>query len=179
MNSEVSEAVKPMGRQAPAKEKESLKTRLCNFCNPKTAPKRTKAKCQELKASKYFSMTFYKNNPSYVGCFAVYFGLSLFFVILQMTVLYQNIPWYTSIARGAAILIYFNTNLVVLTVLRKNVTWFRNTEVGKKLTFIDEFIQFHKFMGIVIFVCSWIHTVGQWINLCMGLVLTIDRGSLF
>ena len=125
-----------------------------------------KKKNEGFKSSRYFNKSFYKNNPSYVVCFFIYVALSIFFVLLQTLVLHPNIPWYVVFARSAAILIYFNTDLILLTVLRRNVTWFRNTIIGKKLTFIDEFIEFHKFMGIWNFILSWIHSIGQCINLC-------------
>jgi hypothetical protein len=146
---------------------------------PKTLKSKLKSKYGDLKSSRYFSTSFYKNNPSYVACFFIYVILSIFFVLLQTLALYPNIPWYVVFARAAAILIYFNTDLILLTVLRRNVTWFRNTIIGKKLTFIDEFIEFHKFMGIWNFILSWIHSIGQCINLCKILHLLSQYLNIF
>lgn len=122
--------------------------------------------CQGLKNSKYLSLNFYKQNPSYIYLFSVYIILSVFFVILQLTVLHPNLPWYLVFARGSAVLIYFNTILIILTVLRRIITWFRNLTNGKNISVIDDFIEFHKIMGIWIFILSFIHTLGQCINLC-------------
>jgi len=36
----------------------------------------------------------------------------------------------------------------------------------KLMNFFDEFVEFHKAMGILIFILSFIHTLGQCINLC-------------
>jgi len=135
---------------------------------PKAPAKKPKSKCCDCsgaKNSKYFNVNFYKQNPSYLVVFAAYIILSIFFVILQLTVLHTNIPWYVMFARGAAILIYFNTILIILTVLRRIITWVRNLATGRNLSVIDDFIEFHKFMGVWIFILSFIHTLGQCINL--------------
>lgn len=133
---------------------------------PAKKPKKKCLDCQGIKNSKYLNFNFYKQNPTYAVVFSLYIILSIFFVILQLTVLHPNIPWYVAFARGAAILIYFNTNLIILVVLRSIITWIRNLLINVKLSVIDDFIQFHKFMGIWICILSFIHTLGQCINLC-------------
>ncbi len=119
-----------------------------------------------LKNSRYFSYSFYKNNPSYLLVFVIWICLSIFFVVIQLTLIHPNIPLYVMFARSAAILIYFYTDLMVICVLRRTVTWLRNTRLGKMLNFIDETLEFHKALGIMVFILSFIHTLGQCINLC-------------
>ncbi len=159
------EDVKKVEEKKP--EKASVgekKKKFCASCSPKNT-------LEKLKNSRYLSYNFYKNNPSYLIAFLVYIGLSVLFIILQLTVIHPNIPWYVAFARAAAILIYFNSDLIVICVLRRIVTWFRNTRVGKLMNFFDEFVEFHKAMGILIFILSFIHTLGQCINLCKQFLL--------
>ena len=159
---ETKEAVKKEEKKAQTTPSKNNK-KICASCNPKDT-------LNNIKNSRYFSFSFYKNNPSYLIAFGVYIALSIFFIIIQVTLIHPNVPWYTTIARAAGILIYFNSDLIVVCVLRRIVTWFRNTRIGKMMNFIDEFVEFHKAMGILIFILSFIHTLGQCINLCKFII---------
>lgn len=121
---------------------------------------------QNLNESQYLSLTFYKNNADFFGVIAVYCLMSLMFVLIQLLVLYPTVPWYVKMARAAGILLNFNSCLVILLVLRRLNSWIRNTVIGSHFSVLDEFIHFHKFIGVLIFILSVIHTIGQSINAC-------------
>lgn len=138
---------------------------------PAPKPKKGRSCCAScspsaIKKSRYMSLMYYKNNISFWILILIYVLLSIMFVLIQLLVLYPNTPWYVQMARAAGILIDFNSCLVILLVLRRLTSWARNTVLGARINALDDFISFHKVIGIWIGITSLIHTVGQIINMC-------------
>ena len=122
---------------------------------------------KKLKNSKYMTITYYRNNLSVYVTIAIFFLIQILLIIIQLEV-HSHVNSVTKMARAAGILLAFNSGLIVILVLRRLVTWLRNSVIGRFLP-VDHFIKFHKFIGIFILICSIIHTIGHMINLCKKL----------
>jgi len=103
--------------------------------------------------SRFLSLSYYKNNAVYFATILVYFLLSILFVLIQLLVFFPTAMWYVQMARAAGILLNFNSCLVI-------------TLIGSYFSVFDQFIQFHKMIGVWIFILSFLHTLGQCINAC-------------
>lgn len=73
---------------------------------------------------------------------------------------------YVQVARVFGNSLNFNCSLILVLVLRKHLTWLR-IKGGNSLLPIDEFIQIHKVIGIVILIETLIHTVAHLINVAV------------
>jgi hypothetical protein len=113
---------------------------------------------------KYTRLSFYRNNLSLFLCILSYIVLQIILAIVQYSI-YSNTNMFVRIARIGGILLDFNSSLIILLVLRRLVTWIRNSFIGRYLP-MDDFIKFHKFIGVFIMIYSVIHTVAHCINLC-------------
>ncbi len=116
--------------------------------------------------SRFLSLSYYKNNAVYFATILVYFLLSILFVLIQLLVFFPTAMWYVQMARAAGILLNFNSCLVIMLVLRRLTSWMRDTLIGSYFSVFDQFIQFHKMIGVWIFILSFLHTLGQCINAC-------------
>jgi Ca2+-binding EF-hand superfamily protein/predicted ferric reductase len=67
-------------------------------------------------------------------------------------------------ARVFGQLLNFNCALILVLVLRKHFTWFR-IKGGASYLPVDDFIDIHKKIGVIIFIYSLIHTIFHLINL--------------
>lgn len=141
--------------EKPTPKPQPKKKACCSSCSPSA-----------IKKSRFTSLMYYKNNMSFWILILLYVLLSIMFVLIQLLALYPNTPWYVQMARAAGILIDFNSCLVILLVLRRLTSWARNTVLGARISALDDFISFHKAIGIWIGITSLIHTVGQIINMC-------------
>ena len=159
--------------QIKKEEKEHTKT---TQTQAKQAPKYGCAACKD---SRFTSVSFYKNNSSFFISILAYVLLSIFFILIQLLVLFPNVYWYVAMARACGILINFNSCLIILLVLRRLSTWVRNTVLGPKFAVLDDFLIFHKFIGILILVLSFIHTLGQCINMCTYLELLLVNPHVY
>lgn len=73
---------------------------------------------------------------------------------------------YVQIARMFGNSLNFNCSLILVLVLRKHLTWLR-IKGGNNLLPIDDFIQIHKIIGIVILIETLIHTIAHLINVAV------------
>lgn len=121
--------------------------------------------CHGKTKSKYFRMSYYRNNLSFFLTFLVYLLIQIGLALLQYY-LYIESNVAVRIARIGGILINFNSVLVILLVLRRLTTWIRNSAIGRNYLPIDDSIKFHKFVGLFIFVLSLVHTAAHCVNLC-------------
>lgn len=121
--------------------------------------------CHGKTKSKYFRMSYYRNNLSFFLTFLVYLMIQVGLGLLQYF-LYIESNVAVRIARIGGILINFNSGLVILLVLRRLTTWIRNSAIGRNYLPIDESIKFHKFVGLFIFALSLVHTAAHCVNLC-------------
>ncbi|CAF0745978.1 unnamed protein product [Brachionus calyciflorus] len=116
------------------------------------------------KTSKYFTLTYYRNNLSSFITIALYFLINILLAIIQFFVYSdQNIA--VRFARIGGILLDFNSSLIILLVLRRLTTWVRNSLIGRNFLPVDQFIKFHKFIGVFIIFYSILHTVAHCVNL--------------
>ena len=117
------------------------------------------------KKSKYTRLSFYRNNLSFFVLILVYIIVNASLVGIQLH-LYKDFNSALKTARVGGILLNFNCSLIILLVLRRLLTWLRNSVIGTSFLPLDDFIKFHKFIGMFIFVLTILHTIGHLINLC-------------
>jgi hypothetical protein len=115
--------------------------------------------------SKYTKLNYYKNNLSFFLTIFVYLLIQVMLVLIQMHI-YWNVNLPLKFARAGGILLNFNSGLIIVLVLRRLVTWVRNSFIGRNYLPVDDFIRFHKFLGIIILLLSIEHTLGHCVNLC-------------
>lgn len=123
-------------------------------------------KSKLLKKRQYTRFSFYRNNISYFITIGIYLLLSIFFVLLQLLVLYPNLNVWLCFARACGILLDFNSVLIILLVLRHCNTWLRNSVIGRNYLVLDESLNFHKIIGFIILILGFVHTIAHAINLC-------------
>jgi hypothetical protein len=117
------------------------------------------------KQSKFRQSSYYKNNLSWLFAILIYMIVQIVLVTVQW-ILYKDSNIFLITARLAGILLNFNSCLIIVIVLRRLWTWMRSTIVGRMFLPIDEFINFHKRLGVWILILSLIHTFAHCINLC-------------
>lgn len=135
-------------------------------------------KLKKLKKSKYFTISYYRNNISFFTTIFVYFLIQIVLSIVQYY-LYIGSNLAVRFARVGGILLSFNSSLIILLVLRRLVTWLRNSLLGRNFLPVDNFLKFHKFIGIFIILLSILHTVSHCINLCKPLNLIKEKRTNF
>ena len=108
---------------------------------------------------KYFSKSFLLNNLSMVILVLIYVSVSV--------VLFFAGSWghraangYVIAARGCGMCLNFNCCLVLLLMMRLTLTFLRTTRLAHVLP-LDENIQLHKWVGVVIAVFSIGHTAAH------------------
>ena len=126
----------------------------------------TDIKSKLLKKRQYTRFSFYRNNISYFITIGIYILLSIFFVLLQLLVLYPKLNVWLCFARGCGILLDFNSVLIILLVLRNCNTWLRNSVIGRNYLVLDESLNFHKTIGFIILFLGFVHTMAHAVNLC-------------
>jgi hypothetical protein len=114
--------------------------------------------------SKYTRCSFYRNNLSFFVLILCYLILNAILTVVQCQI-YVEQNKAVIVARVGGILLDFNSAVIILLVMRRLVTWLRNSLFGRYLP-IDDFIKFHKFIGVFILVLSLMHTVAHCVNLC-------------
>jgi hypothetical protein len=142
---------------------ENKKNKLKNFL-------RLKCICQDWKSilfkkRKFLRASFYQNNISFFFTILLYFLVQIGLLALQLS-LYKNANAYIQIARACGILLNFNSCLIILLVMRRLTTWLRSSAIGRRFLAIDEFLNFHKFIGFYLSLLSIIHSVAHFFNLC-------------
>lgn len=123
---------------------------------------------RRIKKSKYTKLSYYRNNLSFHLTVLVYFLVQAVLVLIQMRI-YKHVNPALKAARAGGILLDFNSGLIVFLVLRRFVTWLRNSFVGRHYLPVDHFIKFHKIIGVLLLVYSIIHIAGHMVNLCKAL----------
>lgn len=121
--------------------------------------------CKRIKKSKYTRVSYYRNNLSFFATIIAYFLIQIALSIIQYH-LYASSNMAVRFARIGGILLDFNSGVIILLVLRRLTTWLRNSVIGRNYLPVDDFIKFHKFVGIFILLLSIMHTVAHCINLC-------------
>ena len=119
-----------------------------------------------LKSSKYLNGAFYRNNLAYFSFILFYLILQVILIIIQ-TIYYIRSNDAILAARACGVLISFNMAFVLILISRRLITWLRSTKFGQKCLPLDEFIQFHKIIGVFLLILSIGHSVGHIINLCI------------
>ena len=115
--------------------------------------------------SKYLNSVFYRNNLAYFSFIVFYIILQILLIVIQI-LYYLNSNKAILLARTCGILISFNMAFVLILISRRLSTWLRSTKFGQKCLPLDEFIQFHKLIGVFILILSIAHSAGHFINLC-------------
>jgi hypothetical protein len=123
---------------------------------------------KRLRESKYLGAAFYKNNLAYFLCILVYVLVQIGLVVIQYFNYREMNNARVIIARIGGILLDFNCSLMILLVLRRLTTWLRNSYVGRFLP-MDNFLEFHKSIGYLILLFSFVHAIAHCVNLCNSL----------
>lgn len=113
-----------------------------------------------------FRISWIKNNISLVISLSMYVSVNLALMIYVLVIRWDS-NTATKFARIPGMLLNFNGSLIYLLVLKRIITWWRNSFLGRNLHFLDEVLQFHKFIGFFILFLSIIHSFGHFFNLCM------------
>lgn len=116
-----------------------------------------KAKCF------YKANDFIENNIPLVIFWSLYITIHLICSLYAVFSYIDSSIW-VIIARFFGASLNFNCSLVLVLMLRKHFTWLR-TKGGNKLLPLDEFIDMHKLIGVIILVEALIHTIAHFINL--------------
>jgi hypothetical protein len=114
--------------------------------------------------SKYTRCSFYRNNLSFFILILCYLILNVILSVVQCHI-YTEQNKAVIVARVGGILLDFNSAVIILLVMRRLVTWLRNSLFGRFLP-TDDFIKFHKFIGVFILLLSLMHTIAHCVNLC-------------
>jgi hypothetical protein len=120
---------------------------------------------QKFITSKYLNTEFYRNNLAYFLFIVIYLILQILLVVIQL-IFYAKNNDAVLVARACGILISFNMGFVLILISRRLTTWLRCTKFGQKCLPLDEFIEFHKIIGVFILILSIGHTLAHCINLC-------------
>jgi hypothetical protein len=121
--------------------------------------------CKSVKSSRFVKCSFYRNNSEYFLFIIIYFIVQILLSLLQLW-LYWDVNTALKVARVGGILLSFNFAFSLFLVLRKLLTWLRNTKFGQICLPLDDFLDFHKYIGVFILLMSIMHTIGHCINLC-------------
>jgi predicted ferric reductase len=124
---------------------------------------------------KYLNWSYYKNNFEYFSFIIIYIILLISLSINQLRI-YWHVNTALKIARVCGILISFNFAFSLVMVLRKTLTFLRTKRLGRKYLPIDDFLNFHKNIGIFIFFLCILHTISHCINLCKLLLSLFEWG---
>ena len=98
------------------------------------------------------------------------FSFTLVFILLNLTCFvinayrYRDSNGFVIVARGSGMALNFDCALITVFVLRRSLTFVRNTLIGRYLP-IDDSIKLHKLTGRVIFFWSVLHTVMHLANI--------------
>lgn len=103
-------------------------------------------------------------NNSATVIFWTCYGIIHFLCALTAYLSYRNENLFVIIARICGNSLNFNCSFILVLVLRKHLTWLRSTSAATFLP-LDDSIEIHKIIGIVILVESLIHTIAHFINL--------------
>lgn len=103
------------------------------------------------------------NNRSTFIFWSAYIAISLACICTAYDNYHNKAPWLI-VARIFGNLLNFNCALILVLVLRKHFTWIRE-KGGCSVLPIDDFIEIHKIIGIIILIQTMIHTVAHVFNL--------------
>ncbi|ESO98417.1 hypothetical protein LOTGIDRAFT_159226 [Lottia gigantea] len=111
------------------------------------------------RACRYFTLKYWRNNRKEGVLFLLYFFINICLFALNCF-LYRKSNVYIIIARGCGMCLNFNCAFILMTMLRKTITYIRTF---KNLHFLplDQHIEMHKLTGIMIAVFTVIHTLAH------------------
>ena len=114
---------------------------------------------------RYFKLSFWKNNLSELIASILYL---LFHVALIIYVLIiranSSIP--VKFARVPGMLLNLNSAFIIMLVLKRLITWFRTSEIGRKISVLDGALDIHKIIGFWLAFLSLVHSFGHFFNFC-------------
>lgn len=114
---------------------------------------------------RFFMISFWRNHLSHLIAFLmfafVHIALIIYVIIVRLS---SNLP--TKFARVPGMLLNLDSALIIMLVLKRLITWFRNTHFGRKVAVLDEVLEFHKIMGFIIVFLALVHSFGHFFNLC-------------
>lgn len=96
--------------------------------------------------------------------------LTVFFVLLYFLINAGLFIWvviqrkdeggWIIVARAHGMCLNFNSAFILVLMLKRSLTWLRSTRIGKYFP-IDYYIDFHKFVAVVILLQSILHFIGH------------------
>ena len=96
--------------------------------------------------------------------FMIFLLLSICGFFILGCVRYRDRNGFVIVARGCGSVLNYVCAIIVVFMLRRTLTWLRNTFLGPYLP-IDDSIPIHKFVGYCIFFFSILHTIMHLINI--------------
>ncbi|KAL8595540.1 hypothetical protein ACOMHN_000748 [Nucella lapillus] len=132
-------------------------------------PKGTKS---SVTVPRHLTWTYLQNNRVKVAFTLLFLLVNIGLYILNAW-LYRHTNWYIIIARGAGMCLNFNCAFVLLLMLRRTLTFLRNTPLVHVLPF-DQHVMFHKLAGYAIVFFTLVHTGAHLGN--AAVYLTVSTG---
>lgn len=123
---------------------------------------------------KYFKWSHYKNNFE-IFSFIIIYVISIISLSIHQLWSYWDVNIPLKIARVCGILISFNFAFSLVLVLRKTSSLLRNRKFSQTFLPLDNFLSFHKFVGVFIFVLCIVHTISHCVNLCKLLFVVFPK----
>ncbi|XP_065834073.1 NADPH oxidase 5-like isoform X2 [Oscarella lobularis] len=116
----------------------------------------------------YLTLKYMRNNLRVVVTVILFFLINAGLFACN-SYLYRDSGTFVSIARGCGMCLDFNSVLMIVLMLRKFLTWLRGTRLAPYLP-LDQHIEFHKAVGILIAIYSIGHCLAHFINI--GIIVT-------
>lgn len=112
---------------------------------------------------KYFRLSFWRNNWTIIVAILIFILIHVG-LLIYVLVVRASANSFTKLARVPGMMLNFDSSLILLLVLRRIATYVRNTDIGRKIAVIDEFLSFHKALGYIIVILSLLHSFGHFFN---------------
>ena len=142
-------------------EKEKKKTKKTNIRDLFTLSYWKK----KYETKQWLHPSFYKNHPNVTITLLAY--LLLNGMLIAITVVnYADFTANVKCARIGGILIAFNSDIVLLLVMRRFITWLRQLKYLHYILPLDDFLMFHKKIGLIILFWVLWHTIFHLVNQC-------------
>ncbi len=114
---------------------------------------------------RFFKLSYWKNNFSELIALILYvlFHVAL---ITYVLIIRANTTVPVKFARVPGMLLNLNCAFIILLVLKRLITWFRTSEIGRKVSVLDGALDIHKIIGFWLAFLSLVHSFGHFFNFC-------------
>ena len=129
------------------------------FCSAANWLKPPAGRKSDSKWPRYLTKKYLQNNIRKVVFFLLFAALNIILFCWSLW-RYRDTNWRVMLARGCGMCLNFNSAFILVLMLRHTLTFIRSTVVGNFLP-LDQSVSIHKFVGVLIFVQSVVHTLAH------------------